>query len=174
MRSPLCNDANYRSYIKTIPTRSSPPAWWSPGERAAAATLNVERRFTLETRLPPGPDRFLQGEKPQFLVWRAASQCWVPASSGSCHSDCQQVPIPGTGGPDPRMGPHSIMEVRDAWGKPPTGVWLSLERDLELREGTVAAGSHSQQMETYHTLCRLTQHQLLGSDVGVFLSSLHF
>lgn len=140
----------------------------------AAATLNVERRFTLEMRLPPGPDRFLQGEKPQFLVWRAASQCWAPASSRSCHRGCRQVPVPGTGGLDPRMGPHSIVEVKDAWGRPSTRVWLSLERDLELREGTVASGSHPQQMETYHTFCRVTQHQPLGSDVGVFLFSLHF
>lgn len=140
----------------------------------AAATLNVERRFALETRLPPGPDRFLQGEKPQFLVCRGSSQCWAPASSRSSRSDCRQVPIPGTGGPDPGMGPHSVMEVRDAWGRSPTRVWLSLERDLKLRGGTAAAGFHPQQMETYHTLCRFTQHQLLGSDVGVFLSSLHF
>lgn len=84
------------------------------------------------------------------------------------------MPVPGTGGLDPRMGPHSIVEVKDAWGRPSTRVWLSLERDLELREGTVASGSHPQQMETYHTFCRVTQHQPLGSDVGVFLSSLHF
>lgn len=57
---------------------------------------------------------------------------------------------------------------------PPQECGLSLERDLELREGTVAAGSHPQQMETYHTFCRLAQHQPLGSDVGVFLSSWHF
>lgn len=57
---------------------------------------------------------------------------------------------------------------------PPQECGLSLERDLELKEGTVAAGSHPQQMETYHTFCRLTQRQLLGADVGVFLSSLHF
>lgn len=118
----------------------------------------------------PGPARFLQGEKYQFLVWRAASRCWKqedlrlptqrapaspqssPSPAGVAVSRCRSQ-MPGLVGLILGWDHAALMEVRDSWARSSTRAWFSLEREEELGKGTAAIGSYPQQMETYHTLC---------------------
>lgn len=88
------------------------------------ATLNVVRRFTLETRLPlragqvfarrETPVPGLEGsisvlEAGGPAAAHAEGACQPTVLSQPCRGGCQQVPIPDarSGGPDPGMGPCS-------------------------------------------------------------------
>lgn len=150
------------------------------GERAP--TLNVERCFTLEIRLPPTWPGFSKERNTsssfggEHLSAGSRRVCSCPPSGCLTalspparvavrgYQSCMQGLVGLILGWDHK----AIVEVRVSWAKSSVGVWLSLERKSSVRAQLPLALILSRWGHTAH-FDRLAQHHLLGSGCWVFL-----